>query len=321
MENQKKKKSIPQRLTHAWEPLKSSFSVVTFGIVGLTELLGWLFNAHEKLQKWGLWPHWAPLANLIVFCLVAGFFVRAIFLLAEENGELTETLATVREECDEMSNKITGTTVQYCDAVGAIRDLIHDTRESMLRGEAFLRLLGFDDQKAIEHLYSIVERQIARIQHGMRSLTNSDCNVCLKVVKPGALAGRDGLVTVCYGPAVPLERRSKSLVLPTNQGIAAEALITKDIAYSNDITVDDRFWPRDRREDFSNVYKTTVSAPVIVNELVRGVLCFDWAQPNMYDPIKHRSAVGAFTGVVGTAFYISFQATELGTKAKGTTKP
>jgi hypothetical protein len=320
VDENKKRKSLPERLMHAWEPLKSSFSVVTFGIVGVAELLGWLLDLHEKFHKWGVWPHWAPAANVIFVCIVFAFFLRAVFLLAEENGELTESLLTLRQRCDATTEKVTATAVQYCDAVGAIRDLIHDTRESMLRGDAFLRLLSLDDKEAIDHLYSIVERQIARIQHGMRSLTNSHCNVCLKVVKLGALGERDGLVTVCYGPAVPLDRRAKSLVLPTNQGIAAEALITKDIAFSNNILTDDRFWPRDRRQDFAGVYQTAVSSPVIVNDLVRGVLCFDWAEANMYDSIKHRSAVAAFTDVVGTAFYITFQASELGTKGKNTTK-
>lgn len=180
----------------------------------------------------------------------------------------------------------------------------------MLRDEAFIHLIGLNGKEALDHLYSIVERQIARIQHGMRSLTDSHCNVCLKLVRSKAFEERDGLVTVCYGPAVPLARRAKSLILPVNEGIAAEALIRKEIAYSNDILSDDRFWPRERRSEIATVYRTALSSPIIVNGTVRGVLCFDWAKPQMYDP-KHQAVVEAFTDIVSTAFYISIQSHEL----------
>lgn len=234
----------------------------------------------------------------MIYAFAFCFFLRALFLLAEENGKSKEALEGAEKSCG-----------RYRGTVANLRDTIHETREALMSTEGFARLASLDEGAA-SHFYRIVEGQIARTQAAVRALTGSDCNVCLKVIKPKAFNGADGLETMWYSPAVPLERRGNSLVLPINQGLAAEALVTKQIVFSNDILEDDRFWPRNERQRISQIYRTAVVSPLIVDAVAYGVLCFDWPETNMF--VEHdRASYAAFTDVITMAFYFRSQINKL----------
>jgi GAF domain-containing protein len=228
-----------------------------------------------------------------------------MFLLAERNGELRKAIAGAGAAGDSQTV-----------LVATIHDIIHETRDSLLAEDAFLSFLAQQDGDAPRRLFEIWQSQLGMIQKGMRSITGSDCNICIKLLKKDAFdKGVDGLVTVCYSPAVSIERRKRSCILPTNQGIAQEAVVTKNIAFSNDILTDDRFWPRERKEECAKHYRTVLSAPIIVDRTVRGVLCFDWPAPSQFAP-SHRHAVACFTDLVSTACYFNELARKLSSEYK-----
>jgi len=291
---EKPKKTIPERISHAWQPLKDSFSVQLFSAATVLEIIGFVFEWHKKLEEARLWPEWAPALNVSIYGVLTLLCARAIFLLAEKNGELREELTSAL-----------GLIESNTTAIATIHDIIHETRDSLLANNSFLAFLVSSEDEGSKPLFEIWAAQLGIIQKGMRSLTGSDCNICIKLIKKEAFdKGVDGLVTVCYSPAVSIERRQKSCILPTNQGIAQEAIVTKSLAFCNDILTDDRFWPRDRKEQCALQYRTVLAAPIIVDRSVRGVLCFDWSKPNQY-AASHRHAVACFTDMVSTACYFS----------------
>lgn len=303
---EKPAKTIPERISDAWEPLKESLSVQLFGVATVAEVMGLIFEWHKKLEAMHAWPHWAPTLNLVIYSFLAVFGGRTMFLLAERNGELRRAVSGAGASLD-----------SHNAVVATLHDIIHETRDSLLTDKAFWPFLVPADNEPHRHLFDIWQRQLGIIQKGMRSLTGSDCNVCIKLVRKDRIApGVDGLSTVCYGPAVPTERRQRSCVLPLNQGIAQEAIVTKTIAYANDILKDDRFWPRERKEECAKYYRTVVAAPIIVDRVVRGVLCFDWPTPDQFSP-SHRHAVACYTDMVSTAYYFN----ELGRKLSSEYQP
>ena len=121
------------------------------------------------------------------------------------------------------------------------------------------------------------------MEKAMRSLTGNPGHIVLKIIKQQNGPDFAKMVSACYSPGTPLNRRKDSTVLPLNQGIAYEAYITRGIAYCNDILTDPRFWPRERAAEYSVRYRTVVSCPVKMNKEVVAILCFDWLEPNQYN--------------------------------------
>lgn len=80
-------KTFPERLVHAWGPLKKSFSFRVVGLVALIEMLLRAFEVESKLEQANRWPSWAPAAHYLLLCVGILYFVRGVFRLAEKNGE------------------------------------------------------------------------------------------------------------------------------------------------------------------------------------------------------------------------------------------
>jgi signal transduction protein with GAF and PtsI domain len=125
--------------------------------------------------------------------------------------------------------------------------------------------------------------------------------VVLKIIQTHGDA--QSLVSACYGPGTPQARRQESTVLPLTQGIAYEAYVTQDLAFSNDISHDARFYPQKHKEEFLSKYLTVVACPVMVNRQVLAILCFDWKESGVYQK-KYREVFACFTDVISTACYI-----------------
>lgn len=133
------KKSIPERISHAWEPLKSSFSVQLFSAATVVEVLGFVFGWHKHLEHMGLWPSWAPAVNISIYAVFTILCARAIFLLAEKNGELRDQV-TVCAGQSESNTRV----------VAALHDIIHETRDSLLADNAFLSFLPASEEDGVK---------------------------------------------------------------------------------------------------------------------------------------------------------------------------
>jgi hypothetical protein len=153
----KKKKTIPQRLVHAWEPLRGSFSIASFGILTVFQVLLKTFDLEEKLEKHGWWPPWASFLNYTIYAFVFLFFLRAMFLLAEENGELREDLAKKGEDCGSARDENKKLLSRYRNVITAIRDTVHDTRDALFSEQGFSRLVETDGEEGVAHFYTIIE--------------------------------------------------------------------------------------------------------------------------------------------------------------------
>jgi hypothetical protein len=139
--------------------------------------------------------------------------------------------------------------------------------------------------------------------------------VVLKIIEE--IGGEKQLISVCYSPGTALERRENSTRLPWNQGIAYQSLVNKSIRYSNDVLNDSVFWPMPQRQHFADTrYRTIAVAPIITNDAVCGLLCFDWREPNKYCA-EYDQMIACFTDVISIAFYIAEESRHLTHRTEG----
>ncbi|HYE31880.1 MAG TPA: GAF domain-containing protein [Methylomirabilota bacterium] len=289
------------RCKYALAGAASSFSLLSFGVITALGVLDGIFKWHEHLAKL-LGREELPLSSLTVIWIVSGLMVvRAIFLLCERVGLLQENEAHVNGELEKAVKEAKQANDAHLDVFECLHAVIHQTRDCLLKRHNFFRFREAANRKA--HLWSIIELQLGKMEQAVRKLLREDCCVVLKVVHPGENGGPATLRSACYSPSTPIGRKESPTVLPLNQGIAYETVVTKSICYCNDITKDKRFYPQKGLEAYAERYRTLVACPVIVNDEVIAVLCFDWTKPDRYDPIYHQ-VFAAFTDIISAACYI-----------------
>jgi GAF domain-containing protein len=282
-----------QRLNYAWEPLRSSLTIRIFGAASVFALCDIILKLHESAIKAGWINEHAVTWAMVAYGFLFLFTIRSLFLVAEEAGIHRET-----------TNKLLKQGEAYGEVYRCLHSVIHETRDCLLSDGAFRKLLLLDDEKHLQHLYDTIQRQLGMMEKALRSLSGSDCSIVLKILKSAAPNKEASFVSCCYGPGTSLERRKESTILPANQGIAYQSLITKTICFSNDVKTDQRFWPQQMRDHYAqNRYQTVVVCPVITNKTVCGMLCFDWKEPGMYCK-DYEQLLACFTDVVSLACYI-----------------
>jgi hypothetical protein len=296
-----------QRLNYAWEPLRSSLTIRIFGAASVFALGDLVLKFHDSAVKAGWINEHVVTFGKIAYGFLFLFTCRSLFLVAEEAGIHREETAKLAKQGEAHQQ------VYRC-----LHSVIHETRDCLLAEGAFRRLLTLDDDKHLQHLYDTIQRQLGMMEKAMRSLTGTDCSIVLKIIKSDAATSEQKFVSCCYGPGTSLERRKESTMLPLNQGIAFQSLVTKTICFSNNVRDDQRFWPQNQRDFYAaNRYQTVAVCPVITNKTVCGVLCFDWKETNMYC-VGYEQILACFTDIVSLACYICHESRNVTVKTGDT---
>ncbi|MBI3881484.1 MAG: GAF domain-containing protein [Verrucomicrobia bacterium] len=302
-----RKNTQPQwlrRLGHFWSGIQGSLTIKIFSWVSVIALADFVMKLHKQALDLKLISEGVVTALQLAYVIVGAFAVRAFFIIGENAGAQAEKVQHLEQ-----------VVTSHYDVYASLHCVIHQTRDSLLSDGAFLRLADQSDvATATKHVFDTISAQLGMLERAMRAISGADCQIVFKVLKPDPNTGEPGLVTCAYSPSTPLERRKNSTTLPTNQGIAQEALITKKIAWTNDILTDSRFWPQEQKQSYGARYRTVVTCPVITNKTVVGVLCFDWKEPNMYDK-NFGEILACFTDVVSVACYIGGESRKVKPKA------
>lgn len=308
------------RAGYAWNTVKQSGSISTFAGLTIFALVEKLFKLRDWSEKIGLDANKAYMVFITVWAVAALLAVRVVFSIAATAGEQRDQNIQLKKETADALVAMQKSLEARNEVFACLHAVIHRTRDCLLADGAFQRLVSMSDKDLQTHLYQTIEGQLGMMEKAFRYITGSDCHVVLKLVDELACDGAGGLVSCCYSPSTPIDRRSSGTILPLNQGIAQETVITKQICYTNDVLEDARFWPQKTKIDFAeNRYRTVVACPVVTNGVVLGVLCFDWKKPNMYDKSQNE-IYACFTDIVSSACYISYETRSVNQKSVDQTK-
>jgi hypothetical protein len=287
-----------RHVNYAVGPLKSTISVPVCGISTLIAIADHFFKIREFLVEEKILPENVSLYLPLIYLLIFLWTFWTIFQISVANGMLSEE--NVRLKAKEL---------EHYEVHGCLHAVIHQTRDSFLADAAFVKLLDAKQKERIQHVHRTIESQLAMFEKAMRLLTRQDCCVVLKIVK------EDRFVSICYGPNAPIDRKQKPAILPINQGIAQEAIVTKQVCFSNDTAIDQRFWPKEANEKYLKRYRTVVACPILINDTAYGVLCFDWAQPQLYSA-NYNELMACFVDIVSASFYVGHQSKKVRLKRK-----
>lgn len=307
--NMEKHEEIGQRIHDAWNGTKGSVALPGLTLWSAIGLFDKIFGWGVKIagQDWidkngkGLFIAWV--AGLVFWFLVS---CRSVFKIAEKAGATERKLKELNDHCEACKNSFARDHSAHIESEKCLHAVIHNTRDALLKNCRIDELLALSPTDLFARFIEVVKGQMGQLEKAMRALSGAECSVILKLRKQETLVHSDGskqpgFVTVACGPNALGRTGNNTTVLPTIVGVAARAVLSKTIEYTNCASKDRTVYLPPGTTKLK--YETIVVAPFYEQDEIIGVLCFDWEKPDMYKE-EYFNLVAAFTDILDTAFHL-----------------